>query len=283
MANSDKDILITPNTGTANKPAIKFNGANNNPVSLYVQDSGALTIEGSAGQLFSVSDSLTGTVFAVNDSVGMPSLDIKDTGDIRIAPFGGKVALGKTAAAYNLDVGGTVNANAYYQNGLPVGGSYLLASGALPTSAASVVISSILSTYKDLRLVLKNHRTTTNGAQMYIRLNNDATGSRHYNFPWTTGSNNQYNIGSSELYITGAIWSSANYGITTVDIRDYANGSTWKRADIISSITGTNGGNYYNGWFYTGIYNQVAAINAIGIYSSSGNFSAGTYELYGVR
>lgn len=283
MANSDKDILITANTGTVNKPAIRFNGANNNPVSLYVQDSGALTIEGSAGQLFAVSDSLAGTIFAVNDSVGMPSIDVKDTGDVRIAPFSGRVAIGKTTSAYNLDVGGTVNANAYYQNGLPVGGWNLLTSGALTVGVATVSIGAIAQTYRNLRLVIRNAYWTNNGSQMYIRVNNNAAGSTYYNWYWSYGNGNNYNYNDSQFYVSGGTWSSANYGITTIDFDDYANTTTFKKMVSSGFHTSTSGEPYGIGWNSVGWYRSQAAISAISIHTNGGNFSGGTYQLYGIR
>lgn len=38
MANSDKDILITPHKNTGNIPEISFVGQNNNPIKLKVLD-----------------------------------------------------------------------------------------------------------------------------------------------------------------------------------------------------------------------------------------------------
>lgn len=94
MANSDKDILITPNTGQASEPTIQFTGAGNNTVTLRVLDDGTISIEGSSGQLFSVTDSLSGTIFSVNDVSGIPSIEVDDNGTVRIAEFGGNVLMG---------------------------------------------------------------------------------------------------------------------------------------------------------------------------------------------
>ena len=43
MANSDKDILITPNTGESTKPKIEVTGANNATKAIEVNDDGSLT------------------------------------------------------------------------------------------------------------------------------------------------------------------------------------------------------------------------------------------------
>ena len=46
MANSDKDIKITPNTGSANLPKIEVTGADNATKTISVADSGALSFDG---------------------------------------------------------------------------------------------------------------------------------------------------------------------------------------------------------------------------------------------
>lgn len=46
MANSDKDIKITPNTGSANLPKIEFTGADNATKTMSIADSGAISFDG---------------------------------------------------------------------------------------------------------------------------------------------------------------------------------------------------------------------------------------------
>lgn len=82
MANSDKNIVITPNVNQAAQPNIVFTGFNASPITLRVADDGALSWEGSAGQLFLISNSVSGTLFTVNDASGNPLLEIKDTPEI---------------------------------------------------------------------------------------------------------------------------------------------------------------------------------------------------------
>ena len=49
----------------------------------------AFDIQGSAGQLFSVTNNLTsGSIFSVNDVSGIPSIDVDANGTIQLAPFG---------------------------------------------------------------------------------------------------------------------------------------------------------------------------------------------------
>ena len=91
----DKNILITPSTGLLADPSIIFTGQDANPITLSVLDS-ILSFSGSSGQLFSISDDLTGTIFSVNDISGIPSIEVIDAGTIILAEFTGNVLVGTT-------------------------------------------------------------------------------------------------------------------------------------------------------------------------------------------
>ena len=95
MANSDKDILITPNKGTANIPEISFVGQDNAPIKLRVLDDNTLSFEGNSGQLFSIDDNITsGIIFSVSDSSGVPSIQADANGRVDIARYGGQLQVG---------------------------------------------------------------------------------------------------------------------------------------------------------------------------------------------
>jgi hypothetical protein len=102
MANSYKDIIITPNRSSSTvDPKIEFRGGNTSvntaiTIQTYPTSNGTLSFEGSAGQLFSVTNDLSGSIFSVNDVSGIPSLEIFANGQINIAQFGGNVFFSNT-------------------------------------------------------------------------------------------------------------------------------------------------------------------------------------------
>lgn len=116
MALSDKNIVITPNISAASDPKIVFSGADANTaaqnitLTAYPTANGTLSFDGSAGQLFSITNSLSGTIFSVNDVSGIPSIEVLDTGVIKLAQYSGSVGIGTSSPAYKLDISGTLRA-----------------------------------------------------------------------------------------------------------------------------------------------------------------------------
>jgi hypothetical protein len=111
MANSDRDIRIIPDRGSSTDPVIYFTGADSlssATITLRVYNSGTdatLSFEGDVGQLFSITDSTFGPVFAVNDVTGIPSIEVYDTGEIRFAQYNGYLNVAGTANATSTNTG----------------------------------------------------------------------------------------------------------------------------------------------------------------------------------
>ncbi len=105
-------ILITPNAGsTTVDPTIAFQGAGvATDITLRVPSIGGLSFEGTTGQLFSISDSMSGTIFSVNDISGIPSIEVLDTGLVKLAQYSGNMLIGTGTdnATDKLQVNGSI-------------------------------------------------------------------------------------------------------------------------------------------------------------------------------
>ena len=100
MANSDKNILITPNRNLGGIPEIAFTGAGNSTFSSRVSDSSGLdfvvgssttsfSIDHNLGSLTSVSDKKT--LFSVSNNSNISLFNIRENGDIYLNPIDGSV------------------------------------------------------------------------------------------------------------------------------------------------------------------------------------------------
>jgi hypothetical protein len=57
---------------------------------------GTLSFEGTAGQLFSISNEFADPLFTVSDASGIPSIEVNTNGNVQLAPYGGNVGIGTT-------------------------------------------------------------------------------------------------------------------------------------------------------------------------------------------
>ena len=149
MAIINKNLVITPNIGSStDDPKIVFSTANtstivsNITVRAYPTNSGMLSFEGSAGQLFSVTNSLTGTIFSVNDISGIPSIEVLDTGVLRLAQFSGNVGIGTATPAYKLDVSGPINTN----SNVSISGNINLTTAGVVGGGGNILINGVAGT-----------------------------------------------------------------------------------------------------------------------------------------
>lgn len=231
MALSDKDILITPNKGQTLEPKIEFKGASSTlgpqtiSLNVYPTNNGTISFEGSAGQLFSITNDLSGTLYSVNDVSGIPSIEVLDTGLVKLAQYSGNVLIGTgTDNGAKLQVNGNIETlgNGYATFGPNTGwGAYLRIGG--NGNSSTSLISSI---------------STTNG-NLHI---DSATGSVTYlNFYAGTGGTAFGNGNSGTVAWMGPdgdLWkgSSDNTGIQYVQ-----NTGTWNISITGNAGTVTNG------------------------------------------
>ena len=93
MAN-DKKFVVKNGLTTQNISFVDDIDTATDTITVTMLDSDTLSFSGDAGQLFSITDTLTGTIFAVNDISGIPSIEVDDDGTIRFAEFTGNILIG---------------------------------------------------------------------------------------------------------------------------------------------------------------------------------------------
>jgi hypothetical protein len=160
------------------------------------------------------------------------------------------------------------------------GGMTLINTGGTTLSGASVTISSIPTTYNDLKIIIRGVRPATDGTDIQMRFNGDsATRYRRINgFSSTSGI-----FDDTSMKICDDTDNGVDVGFITMEISDYANTSTWK--SFIGYATSANHNTPANGDvdFYLGLYNQTAAITSLTFFPGSGNWTSGTVFVYGVK
>jgi hypothetical protein len=169
MANSEKDIIIYPSRGSANvDPYIEFRSANANAnvriitLETAPASNGTINFKGNAGQLFSITNLLTGTLFSVNDISGIPSLEILDTGQVKIAPGIGNVLIGTSVdAGFKLDVNG--NLRALNITGNLTSGNLLPNSGVVASTYGNSSIIPVLTIDSKGRITAASNVVVTGG------------------------------------------------------------------------------------------------------------------------
>lgn len=163
----------------------------------------------------------------------------------------------------------------------PSSGGMTLISSTSITAVTKISLTSIPSTYKDLRVVIRNFQPGTDDDAMTMIFNDDSN-ARYRAVANTNTSNSTF--ASNNLQITGSGDNGTSQSLTVVDIFDYTNTSTWKLCtsdSLVNNATTTSNLNYIR---LIGAYNQTGAINELNFGTGAGTaFSAtGTILLYGV-
>jgi hypothetical protein len=165
MANSDKNIRITPNRDTTSLPRIAFTGSTNAPITLYVLDDNTLSFEGSSGQLFSVNNNLSsGYIFSINDISGIPSFRVHADGTVGLAEFSGNVGIGITNPSYKLHIAGQAYASGGFVGNLT------------GTATSAQVIQTTTDTSSTLYLLGSRSSTGFAGTSVFVDSNVSVTG-----------------------------------------------------------------------------------------------------------
>ena len=159
------------------------------------------------------------------------------------------------------------------------GGWTSIASGSL--SGSTLSLTSISSSYKDLRLVIRN-ANLSNSTEPGIQLNGD-TGSNYSRVAAiqanTTGLVSAQ-AAVAQVYTTYNTPKLSTSGTWIFDFPDYANSTSYKVVNCNALYVSGDTGNAMENVITQGGWKSTAAINRID-FKTTVTFSAGTYILYG--
>lgn len=152
-----------------------------------------------------------------------------------------------------------------------------IATTTLATAASSYTFSSIPSTYTDLILVMTN----INSGIDDIQLNFNGDVSTNYSRTYLEGNGSAAGTSRISNYTkaqVGYFPTSANGGISTSQIMNYSNATTYK---TLLNRFNTNG--VLSG-LSVGMWRSLSAINSIALSPQSSSFGVGcTFSLYGIK
>jgi hypothetical protein len=234
-------------------------------------------VKDGAAAIRTLGSSIDTTVFA-NASAGIPKTIVDAKGDLiagtasdtvlRLAVgTNGQVLLADSAEATGL------------KWGTPASGSMTLLS-TTSLSGASVTVSSISQSYKNIMFRIKNAYTAGNENYVQIRFNSD-TGANYSNGGWVTSGNYSSNDNETALIIYN-ITSSTNSTTNTIqaelEVSDYTNtgvriGTFLSSSKVDTSVKFLNAVHRYKG---------TSALSSITIATGS-TFSGGTVEIWGIN
>lgn len=163
------------------------------------------------------------------------------------------------------------------------GGMTLINTGGTTLSGASVSISSIPATYKELVIYVENPIPSNNGGDLRIRFNGD-TGSNYVHTLGFAGVVGSSKSSSTQIIITDSQNNTAGVtGAVAVTIPNYSNAVANKLAFANFAITSSSNSANWNFGLSLGVWNNTAAINEITFFYQSGTHSSGTVYVYGVK
>ena len=167
------------------------------------------------------------------------------------------------------------------------GGMTLINTGGTTLSGASVIVSSIPTTYKHLCVIIRNFIPASDAAYLTVRYNDDSTANRHRG-NWGYFSSNAdgataWAFDSTTSRITSNNDNAVGNGLAQAWFFDYANTTTWKSHSFQSLGTDSTTTTSFNILSAVGQYNQTSAITSLRFLANTGNLTSGTVFIYGVN
>ena len=214
----------------------------------------------------------TGSAWANVDTTGMTN-PMTTTGDTIYSSSGSTPArLGIGSTGQVLTVAAGIPSWATPASG---GGMTLLTTMSL--SGSSVTSSSFSSSYKALKIYVKNVIAST-AAQFYLRLNGD-TGA-NYSYRLLTNDTSDSNFGAANEIRFSNTTSQSDPNLTNYAIIDLMTPSDTDSVFIKSVCSEGTGPTL---WQMAGVYDNAAAITSVTLFPGSGTFTSGSALIYGVN
>lgn len=216
--------------------------------------------------------------FAVDAADGMANV-LTTTGDMVYSSSGSTPArLGIGTTGQVITVAGGIPSWAAASSG----GWSLITSGSL--SSTSTTVSSISGAYTDLRILFRAHRSSTDGANLYLTYNGTDTiynPSIAFNSSGTTDTFGYVNAASTDNRVAGNVDNAVYADNTTIiEMPGYSNASLQKSADVYGNTIRADNPNFL--WImYKSRIGLTAAVTSFTISASAGTLS-GSYYVYGL-
>ena len=255
----------------------------------YELNSGTLSWEGSAGQLFSITNNLTsGSIFSVNDVSGIPSIDVNANGTVSMVSYGGNLGIGTTNPTSKLHVVGNVNISGISTLGVTsatnLTAQQLNVSGLSTFAGITTHTASLFGTQASFTGIVTATQldltASATASDSVLYLSGAPTGS--------SGTNGLFGIGALSFSDTDII---ADF---THSVNSYAqlvvqnkNSGSSSSADIIVNNDRTAGTTYYgdfgiNGTTFSG-GGPFGDVDGTYLYSAGGTLSLGSLNSYDVK
>jgi hypothetical protein len=158
------------------------------------------------------------------------------------------------------------------------GGMTLLSTTTL--TGASVTVSSIPSTYKELRIFVQNFSPSTDAENLLMRVNSDS--GSNYASTNTISNTSLTKAAQTFFFLSAGADNAVTSSTMAISLPNYANTAAVKQFSSDSFVTNSTTTSNWNMQRYVGAWNDTSAISSLTFLCGTGNLSTGTVLLYGV-